>query len=232
MSLICYAKLSLDVDINNVQAETRNMLGNRTWLPHFNTYDYEGDWSVLPLRSPGGIESNGFADLMGGSANFEDTPLLHSLRAIRHLLDQLKCEKKAVRLLNLRSGSVIKKHRDIELAYEHGEVRLHFPIFSNERVSFYIEDDLLKMLPGECWYINANLLHSAQNAGTEDRIHLVVDCLVNDWVKNLLDNSEKKTRNLNKDKQQQRMVIESLRMQNTPAALELALKLESEINEE
>jgi hypothetical protein len=40
---------------------------------------------------------------------------------------------------------------------------------------------LLKMGGGECWYINANLPHSVSNLGGTDRIHLVMDWVVNDW---------------------------------------------------
>ena len=232
MSLICYAKLKLEVNLLQIQQETRDMIESRSWLPHFNTFDYEGQWNVLPLRSPGGTENNGFAELMGNSAEFKDTPLLNSLTATSHLLDQLKCRKKSARLLNLKAGSSIKKHRDVELAYEHGEVRLHFPIFSNNAVKFYIDDDLIRMMPGECWYINANRPHRAENRGGEDRIHLVVDCIVNDWVASLLEKAEKKVIHEKKDRQQQMMIIESLRMQNTATSLELARQLELELNDE
>jgi hypothetical protein len=38
------------------------------------------------------------------------------------------------------------------------------------------------MKEGECWYLNFNLPHRVKNSGTADRIHLVIDCVVNDWL--------------------------------------------------
>ncbi len=38
---------------------------------------------------------------------------------------------------------------------------------------------------GECWYMNFNLPHSLYNGSDTDRIHLVIDAEVNDWVKDL-----------------------------------------------
>ena len=37
------------------------------------------------------------------------------------------------------------------------------------------------MQAGSAWYANINLPHSVQNKGKNDRIHLVIDCLRNDW---------------------------------------------------
>ena len=35
---------------------------------------------------------------------------------------------------------------------------------------------------GSCWYLRLSDPHSVANRGTEDRVHLVVDMFVNDWV--------------------------------------------------
>ena len=229
--MICYAKLAVPIRIKAIQDETLQLLKKSDWMPHFNTYDYEGNWEVLPLRSPGGKADNPFADLMTQQA-FKDTRLLDALPEIRNLLNSLNCEKQSARLLNLKADSSIKRHRDLELSYEKGEARLHFPIFTNQKVDFYINDELIKMQQGECWYINANLPHNATNAGNTDRIHLVVDCIVNDWLKEIFERSEKKIKKIDKDNNQQRLIIETLRLQNTPTSLKLARELEKELNNE
>ena len=46
------------------------------------------------------------------------------------------------------------------------------------------------MEPGTCCYINANLTHRVSNRGDCDRIHLVVDCAVDDWLRGLFDRAE------------------------------------------
>ena len=40
----------------------------------------------------------------------------------------------------------------------------------------------MNMQPGEAWYLNFNLPHSVANRGTTDRIHLVIDCVMNPWL--------------------------------------------------
>jgi len=36
---------------------------------------------------------------------------------------------------------------------------------------------------GECWYVNTSLPHRVANLGQTDRIHLVIDCEVNGWLR-------------------------------------------------
>ena len=131
--MICFSKLNLNIDVHLLQQELNDLLTGNNWMPHYNTADYTGNWHVLPLRTPGGNSDNPFADLFNHK-NFENTALLDKLPETCHFLEKLDCEKLSVRLLNLRAGSVIKAHRDIELAFEHGEARLHVPIFTNPGV--------------------------------------------------------------------------------------------------
>ena len=39
------------------------------------------------------------------------------------------------------------------------------------------------MREGETWYFNVNFFHSVTNNSPLDRIHLVIDCVVNDWLR-------------------------------------------------
>lgn len=229
--MICYAKLNLNIHIIPLKQELHRLLLTDYWQPHFNHMHYHGDWHVLSLRSPGGQLNNPFADLMGSNTSYEDTLLLKELPAIAEVIDNLKCEKLSARLLNLKAGAVIKEHRDIELAFENGEARLHIPVFTNEQVEFYVENERVPMHEGECWYINANLPHRVANNGLTDRIHLVIDCKVNEWLIETFEQAEKKTREDIIDKDVQLRIIETLRLQNTPTATDLANRLEQELNQ-
>ncbi len=40
---------------------------------------------------------------------------------------------------------------------------------------------------GEAWYLDLNLRHTVRNRGDETRIHLVIDCVVNDWLRAVID---------------------------------------------
>lgn len=198
---------------------------NGDWRPHYNVMDYEGGWDVLTLRSPGGAADSIFADSMG-KGEFADTPYMDKFPFVKKLAAALHCPLMSVRLLNLKAGAVIKEHRDIELCYENGEARLHFPLLTNNRVEFYVNDIRVNMQPGECWYINANLPHKVANYGTNDRIHLVVDCVVNDWLKTVFDKSEKVSFKQHIPKEETLQVIAALRMQQTATANKIADDLE------
>lgn len=195
------------------------------WQPHFNTRDYEGDWEVLALRSPGGTDSI-IPEAINGENEFKDTPYMHKMLSVKGLMDKLHCPVTSVRLLNLKAGAIIKQHRDVELAYEKGCARLHFPVQTNNLVEFYVNDTRVNMLPGECWYINANLPHRVANYGATDRIHLVMDCEVNDWLKNIFELSEKTTFKQKLDPVQTRHMIKALREMQTDFSDNMANELE------
>ena len=43
------------------------------------------------------------------------------------------------------------------------------------------------MQAGECWYLDLGLPHRVVNAGTEARVHLVLDCEPNAWLCGVLE---------------------------------------------
>ncbi len=187
--IIRYARLPVSYDLAPLQQEVARLASG--WKPHFNERHYNGEWTVLPLRSPGGSEDTIVPDLMMNNTSYEDTPLMELCPSAKKLTDQFRCEILSARLLNLKKGAVIKAHVDAELAFERGEARLHFPVFTNDQVEFYVEDDRVIMQEGECWYINAKRKHRVANLGDTDRIHLVIDMKVNDWLTELFARSEK-----------------------------------------
>jgi len=222
--MISHAKINFPFDIAAVQDEISRLTG-AYWKRHLNTAHYEGEWTVLPLRAPGGNANNIVAELMSHSS-FSDTPLMAECPAIKKLLDSMHCEILSARLLNLKKGAIIKEHRDIELAFEKGEARLHFPVFTNPGIVFYINNELVTMQEGDCWYINANLKHRVANNGNTDRIHLVIDCKVNQWLEGIFKNAEKYSAQEDDDTATRKLMIEALRKMGTETALALADKME------
>ena len=114
--------------------------------------------------------------------DLRDTELMSSCPRIAAELRRFECPLGAVRLLRLAAGSVIREHCDDNLRLEDGEARLHVPLTTNDDVEFYVDNVRVIMEPGECWYLNLSLPHRVQNRGSLDRIHLVIDCGVNDWL--------------------------------------------------
>jgi len=224
--MVRYAKLQLPFDFKAVQAELK--LAHDEWQPHINTYHYTGSWTVLSLRSPGGSHKNIVPDLIG-QTEFLDTMYMAHFSSVKRLMATLHCPVMAVRFLNLQAGAVIKQHTDADLAFEKGEARLHFPVLTNPDVEFYCEKDRIWLNEGDCWYLNANLPHCVTNNGSTDRVHLVVDCKVNDWLKAIIESSDEIAYKKEEVDQNMLKLIDELRYQNTETSNRLAAQLEEKV---
>jgi len=227
--MVRYAKLLLPFDLKAMQTEIRASVNE--WQPHVNKYHYSGSWTVMSLRSPGGSHKNITPDLLVEN-EFMDTIYMDQFPSVKKLLLSLDCPVMSARFLNLQAGAVIKQHTDSELAFEKGEARLHFPVFTNSGVEFYCEDDRIYLQEGECWYLNANLPHRVSNNGDADRIHLVVDCKVNNWLTDIINSSGqiafKEEGISNKDLLN---MIKSLREHHSETSDKLADELELQLKE-
>ena len=177
------AQLSLQFDAAGLQADLAK-LGDGEWTAHFNTQYFTGDWSGVALRSSASAPNNIYADAHHGE--FADTSLLQQCQHLRAVVETFQCPLRSVRLLRLTAGSIIREHRDFDLGYEAGEVRIHVPVITNPSVEFYLDNRRIVMAEGECWYLDLNLPHRVHNLGNTDRVHLVIDCQLNDWLRDLI----------------------------------------------
>lgn len=185
-----FFKLPLRFDAARLQADLASILSSE-FIPHFNTAYYDGDWSVVSFRSVSGRADQIYPDPT--ATEFKDTPLLARCPYVQEVLAAFPCEQQAVRFLRLKAGSIIKEHKDYNLGFEDGEVRVHIPVLTNPDVEFVLNGTRVDMKEGECWYLNFNLPHKVANRGSTDRIHLVIDCVVNDWLRELLMNASAAT---------------------------------------
>jgi hypothetical protein len=175
-------RLSWQFDPERLQADLDGCSEAEAFVRHFNIHMYEGDWSALPLRSLGGRSGQIFPD-PDADEGFADTVLLDRCPYVREVLGRFECPLLAVRFLKLRAGSIVREHRDFALDYEDGEVRLHVPVRTNPQVEFVVDGRRVDMAEGSLWYVNVNLPHRVANHGATDRVHLVIDCEVNDWLR-------------------------------------------------
>ncbi|MEP6552045.1 MAG: aspartyl/asparaginyl beta-hydroxylase domain-containing protein [Ferruginibacter sp.] len=222
-----------------MQQELRHLQA-ALWKPHYNEKQYQGSWTTLQLRSINGSLENNIAiqaTSLQHNMAYLDTSLLNESPYFQSVLNFFQCEKMSVRLMKLNAGAVIKDHMDLDMNFEAGETRFHIPVQTNEAVNFFIEDELIPMKEGECWYLNLSLNHRVNNWGTTDRIHLVIDCKVNDWVKNLLHENaliKKETHTKSEATQysnaEKILIVKQLRLMGTAVASELADKIENGSN--
>lgn len=178
------AKLPLSFDAERLSGDAAKFAAGE-WQPHFNIHNYQGEWSVVPLRAVKGGLTAIFPE-PNAPEGYVAMPQMERCEYVPELLRSFECELQTVRFLKLAAGSQIRRHRDYELGLEDGFVRVHVPAITNPQVEFTLDDDLVTMLPGEAWYMNVNFHHSVVNAGSTDRIHLVVDCVVNDWMREMI----------------------------------------------
>ena len=180
-----FLRLPMHADVSRVSMELER-IPDDAWIPHFNTQYFEGDWSGVPLTAPIGAE-HPILQLHPDPTvtEFVETALLRSSPHLQEFLGRLECPRRSARLLRLGPGARILAHTDYDLGYEDGEVRLHVPILTSPEVCFRVDGEPVPMESGELWYLNVNLPHEVHNTGEEPRVHLVVDCVVDEWLDGL-----------------------------------------------
>ena len=175
-------KLNLVFDAELLQRDLRRLEASH-WIDHFVTQNYEGNWSVIPLRGPATATHPVMMIYPDPTCTeFSDTPFLAELPYFRKVLREIACPLHAVRLMKLTPGSRIKEHTDHDLAAENGTARLHVPVVTSDDVHFVLNGTRVVMNEGDCWYLRLSDPHSVENNGPADRVHLVIDAEVNPWL--------------------------------------------------
>lgn len=179
-------KLDLAFDASLLQEDLRNLQAS-SWIDHFVKQNYDGDWSVIPLRGPATATHPVMMIYSDPTCTeFANTPFLDSTPHCRRVLEKFHCPLQAVRLMKLGPGSRIKEHTDYDLTAESGTARLHIPIVTNARVDFKLNGTRVLLSEGECWYLRLSDPHSVENQGKSDRVHLVIDARMNEWLEGML----------------------------------------------
>ena len=177
--------LPFSFDVTALQSDLEKCM-KFDFLGNYIPENYDGKNYILPLRSIEG-KINMPAALPGNDHNYRDTEALEACPYFRQVIDTFLCRKETVRLMNLPAGKKINEHTDDTSGYEDGYFRIHVPVVTNDQVDFWLNGKVLNMRAGEAWYTNVNLPHSVENNGATDRIHLVIDCLRNDWSDKLFE---------------------------------------------
>lgn len=179
-------RLPLDFDAAAMREEIEAM--------HLRDFIY---YDVLPLRAPAHLvdptiapppAADDYAD--GSWTDWLDTQALKEAAYLSEVVDTFRehTDVTLVRLLRLEPGAVVKEHTDptLGLEQEKSVIRLTIPVLSGEQVEFYLNDSLVPMQPGECWYLRLSDPHRIVNAGDTERINLSIDMVPNEWVRSLL----------------------------------------------
>lgn len=79
-----------------------------------------------------------------------------------------------VMLARMGAGGVIAPHRDANPAAKWPH-KIHVPILTNDRVTFFVEGKGFHIAEGEAAEVNNMDTHAVENAGDTDRIHLIFE---------------------------------------------------------
>lgn len=154
-------------------------------------------YNVLPLRAPAHLvdpsakpppPAEDYAD--GSWTDWLDTRALRESQYLSTVVNTFRQHTNVtlVRLLRLEAGGIINEHTDPTLGLEipKSVIRLTIPIFSDETVSFYLNDQVVPMKPGECWYLRLCDPHRIDNTGDVERINMTIDMIPNEWVRSMI----------------------------------------------
>jgi hypothetical protein len=176
-------QLPFTFDAGSLKADLDRVLPG-DWRPHFNREYYQGEWKALALRSTTGDAKQIFRR-HDDNRRAVATAVLSRCSYFQEVLNTFQCPVLTARLMSLSAGSQILEHEDFLMGFEYGVIRIHVPIVTDRQVEFFVAHQRLSMAEGEAWYIDFGRPHSVHNRSDRDRVHLVIDCTVNDWLKGL-----------------------------------------------
>lgn len=86
----------------------------------------------------------------------------------------------------LDPGASLHPHRDLTGATLNNRIRFHVPVITNPKVEFIVDGDKVVMRPGDLWCLDTSYVHSVKNSGDDARVHIIVECDINDKIKSRL----------------------------------------------
>lgn len=151
------------------------------WKEEYKEYQSSG-WETVTLMNPSGSSSENI--IYDGEAI--PTKLLSTLPHTKGLLDSLGFNIMWARIALLKPNSFLWEHIDYIDLSEVEKVRIHIPLTTNSRSEICFDRDNVHMGVGFIWKLNPRFSHAVCNLGTSNRLHLVVDCYLNEKLKKMI----------------------------------------------
>lgn len=205
---IAVKQLTVDVDYDIIQQiKVKLEQLNIKFQNHYSNYNKKKSWSAISLRGytpdimriekPIEMSKKWKEEHKDEEFYLQDTYLRSEFPEIDELLKFLgNAELHRIRFMCLvPGGGELTRHTDQvdpDSGCNIGNIsRLHFPIETNENVTFGVwepngKKKEVNMKVGECWVLDTRKPHTVVNNGTEDRIHLVVDVKTTPELKELI----------------------------------------------
>jgi hypothetical protein len=173
--------ISLDI-IENLRKE---LVGaGIAWSENYSKY-HSGGWKTAALfNASGDSKDNDLED-----CSPVPTELADRLPLLRSFLEVMDLELMWARILKLEPGACLWEHTDYGAPHlkRAPRLRLHIPLQTDEAAVIVLPSHVFHLKRGFVWKLCPDeTRHGACNDGTEDRIHVIVDCYVDDRLRSLL----------------------------------------------
>lgn len=177
-------RFPMKFDLARMREELKTLEGEN-WLSHYDAALADG-WTTIPLVTHDGSTTDEKSQLIGKWGQYKQTIYIEKLPYFEEILQAFHCPHGRVRIMNLLPGTIIREHRDTfeEVSdYAFGQVRLHIPIITNDKVIFTVGGKKYHLQEGHLYYVNFSKKHYVRNDGDTGRTHLVLDLQVNDFLR-------------------------------------------------
>ena len=152
------------------------------WKEEYSEYQ-TGGWLTLSLMN----NTGNAVDTLITDAEAIPTDLLETMPEMHTFLNGLGLKYMWVRLANMKPGAGLWEHVDYTDLDEVPRFRLHLPITDVPEAFLIIKGYKIRMKPGYMWKLDPTRNHAATNFGSVDRIHLLIDCYVDDHLTRLME---------------------------------------------
>jgi hypothetical protein len=158
--------------------------------------DIESMWrEPYPEYGSAGLKVTTLLNPTGEQENFDYrdcpapqvTPLLAKLPAIAKFYEESGFKIMGSRLLRLDPGTFLHEHRDFVYLEQVQRYRLHVPLITNQNAFIVGPGFKVHFERGHMWKLDPkSTVHSACNFGDKPRVHLMLDCYVNEPLSKLV----------------------------------------------
>lgn len=145
------------------------------WTNVYSEY-HTGGWQTLSLLN----STSNPSDTVIEDCKPIETSLLQRMPQTRSLLRGLGFSYMWARLARLETDSFLLEHRDYQELKDVRRLRLHIPLVVNPFASLVINNTRIHLALGYIWKLNPLHRHGACNFGKEARIHIILDCYVDE----------------------------------------------------
>jgi hypothetical protein len=154
------------------------------WQEPYPEYGSDG-LKVATLLNHTGEQANfDYHDCQSPNA----TPLLQKLTELNSFLKETGFQIMGSRLLRLDPGTFLHEHRDFVYLENVPRYRLHMPLITNDQAFITSPGLNVHFKKGYLWKLDPKqTIHSACNFGPTPRIHLMLDCYVEEKLQALID---------------------------------------------